>query len=463
MNPIHTPHLRRAGLLLLLASTVVGAWPRALAAQEPETLPGVRLGLAYESAFVPSLAIQPFTGRLGGGSAAGQVEAIMGRDLRYSNRFQVLDSLPAEMGGEAVDYALWDRLGAVWLLTGQLEGSGNGFVLVLRLHDVVYRQLRQEGRFDVPEPRQADFRMAVHRASDAIVEWAFGEPGMAASRIAFSMRREGSAGKEIYVVDSDGENLQRLTNRGSIALSPSWSPDGRRLLFQSYDDEDTGMARIYELDLATRRTSMLTPLRDGNYISPSYLPDGETVAFSVLGGTRTGLFTYNLRRDCCLTNLTEGRWDDLNPTYAADGRTLAFNSNRLGVGVPQIYTMSAAGGRAELLSPFEYGDGGYFSAPDWSPRGNLVAFHGRVGKSGRYHVLVARMGEGRRLLQLTSEGNNEDPSWAPDGRHLVFQGERSRAQGLFIVDTATGRTRLLVRGVGTGTPDWSPSLGPGPS
>ena len=436
--------------LLLLAVPGLGA-------QETETLPGVRLGLAYENAFMPALAIQPFGGRLGGEAAAGQVEAIVGRDLRYSDRFQILDSLPSEMGGTEVDYALWDRIGAVWLLTGQLEGSGNGYVLVLRLHDVVYRQVKEEGRFQVPDVRNEGFRMAVHRASDAVVEWAFGEPGMAASRIAFSMAREPGV-KEIYVVDSDGENLRRVTGHGSIALSPSWSPDGRRIVYNSYHGAE-GLQRLYEIELATGTSTAVTPVRDGNYITPSYLPDGETIAFSVLSGTRTGLFTYNIRRDCCLTNLTEGRWDDLSPTYAPDGGMLAFNSNRLGVGVPQIYTMSASGGAPQLLSPYQYGNGGHFAAPDWSPFGNLVAFHGRVGRTGRYHILVARMGEGRRLLQLTTEGNNEDPSWAPDGRHIVFSGARDWGHGLFIVDTATGRVRILVSGVNATTPDWSSPLG----
>jgi TolB protein len=71
------------------------------------------------------------------------------------------------------------------------------------------------------------------------------------------------------------------------------------------------------------------------------------------------------------------------------------------------------------------------------------------------------MGENRRLLQLTTEGNNEDPSWAPDGRHLVFRGEQNWGRGLFIVDTATGRIRIVLRGVAVDTPDWSPSIGGG--
>lgn len=448
-------HLPDALAWAVIALVLI-AVPFRATAQETETLPGVQLGLVYENAYVPALAIQPFEGRFGGQAAAGSVEGIIGRDLRYSDRFEVLDSLPPAQVGQGVDYALWDRLGAVWLLTGQVEGSGDGFVLVLQLHDVVYRQVKQEGRFRVPDPRSEGFRMAVHRASDAVVQWAFGEPGMAASRIAFAMTRDGGQTKEIYVIDSDGENLRRVTDHGDISLSPSWSPDGSHLLYMSYYQE--GLMRIYELDLATGESQQVNPLRDGNYITPVYLPDGQRIAFSVLSGARTGLFVYNLRRDCCLENLTESRWDDLGPTFSPDGNSLAFNSNRLGVGAPQIYTMSANGGDPQLLSPFKYGNGGYYSAPDWAPFGDLVAFHGRVGRTGRYHILVARMGEGRRLLQLTTEGDNEDPSWAPDGRHLVFYGERNWGKGLFVVDTATGRIRVLLRGVDAGGPDWSASF-----
>ncbi len=108
--------------------------------------------------------------------------------------------------------------------------------------------------------------------------------------------------------------------------------------------------------------------------------------------------------------------------------------------------MPAQGGEAETLSPYQYGSGGYYTSPDWAPHGDRVAFHGRIER-GRYHILVANLEDGGRVLrQLTSEGNNEDPSWAPDGRHIVFVGERSWGYGLFVVDAATGRIRALMSG-----------------
>ena len=168
------------GVLLAVAWMAVGHG-NALA-QARDSIPGVSLGMVYEAAYAAGLAVKPFSGRFGGEAVAPQVEAIMGRDLRYSDRFQVMDSLPAALLGEGIDYALWDRLGAVWLLTGQVEGAGDGLVLVLALHDVVYGRVKDQGRFRIPRPADEGFRMAVHRASDQVVQWATGEPGMAASR-----------------------------------------------------------------------------------------------------------------------------------------------------------------------------------------------------------------------------------------------------------------------------------------
>jgi TolB protein len=138
---------------------------------------------------------------------------------------------------------------------------------------------------------------------------------------------------------------------------------------------------------------------------------------------------------------------------------MAFNSNRLGSGAPQIYVMDADGSDADLISPYVYGSPGYYTSPDWSPRGDRVAFHGRIGRGGRYQILVAEVEDrGAKVLQLTGEGNNQDPSWAPDGRHLIFAGERSFGYGLFVVDAATGRIRPLVSNIRPRNPAWSPSL-----
>ena len=437
------------------------AAPIDASAQDRDSIPGVSLGLVYENTPQPALAVQPFTGRFGGADLAEPVGAIVGRDMHNSDRFEVMDQIPSGLVGDAVDYSLWDRLGATWLITGQVEGAGDGYVLILELHDVPYGQRVERGRFPLPPGDDEDFRMAVHRASDEAVRWATGEPGIAATRIAFTML-DNEGNKDLYVIDSDGEDMRRVTRDRdvdfgtAITNSPSWAPDGNRILYSSFK---SGLPRIYELNLATEQTRMLPEVRgSGDYITPVYHPDGSTVAFTILGSGRSGIFSYNLESDCCLSYLSGGNSYDLSPTYSPDGGQIAFNTNRFGEGVPQIMVMSAQGGEVETLSPYEYGGRGYYTSPDWSPKGDLVAFHGRV-RRGTYHILVADLAsDGRRLRQLTWDGNNEDPSWAPDGRHLVFVGERAWGFGLFIVDVGSGRLRALVSGRRVGVPDWSPPL-----
>ena len=437
---------RVIGLLLVVCTGV-----REAAAQDQ--LPGVELGLTYATTYLPALAIQPFTGSFGGEQLGPQVEAIVGRDLRNSDRFEVIDSLPAALGGGEVDYQLWDRLGAVWLVTGEIEGAGDGYVLLLELHDVVYGEVAEQGRFRLPDPSDDDFRMAVHRTSDEIVQWATGEPGMAASRIVFSMY-DSDNNQDLYVIDSDGENLTRVTRYNHMTTSPTWSPDGERIAFASWK---TGVARIYETDRFGQSEKMLPALRGaGDYITPTYHPDGSTLAFSILGSSgQSGVFTYNFERECCLSFLSGGNWYDISPTYSPDGRLLAFMTMRFGDPFPQVMTMPGEGGSPNMLSPYEYGEG-YYAGPDWSPRGDLVAFHGRIDRAGRYHILVADLVDGGRVLrQLTTEGNNEAPSWAPDGRHMVFVGQRSWGTGLMIVDVSTGRVRSLLGSRRVDLPDWS--------
>lgn len=453
---------------LLLATLVTGVTAFAAGAQEvEERFPGVSLGLSYGTGALPTLAIQPFTGRMGGESQASEIENIIARDLRYSDRFTVMDAVPEALVTDEVDYALWDEIGATWLVTGRVEGAGVSSVLILELHDVIYREVTQRDRFTIPNNQSPDFRMAAHGASDAIVEWAFDEPGMAATRIAFSRRMEDGS-QDLWIVDSDGENLRRLTShRGGeagvpLSLSPSWSPDGRRIVYTSYKDE--GLPRIYELDLETGREKQVPAERPGDYITPTYHPDGERVYFSINSGNRSGIYSYDLANECCFAGLTEGRSEDLSPTFAPGGDRLAFNSNRLGVGAPQIYMMPTSGtGRPEMISPYVYSTPGYYTSPDWSPEGNRIAYHGRVERRGAHQILVAELDGRNRVtetVQISFSGVNEDPSWAPDGRHLVHVGERSYGYGLFVTDLLTGNTRTLVSGIRPNPPGWSPSLAP---
>lgn len=436
-------------LLLFLA---VCAAP--LHAQEPDTtrLPsGVRLGMIYQTLQRPSLAVRPFTAEEGVEAEAREVGEIVLRDLDYSGRFEIFET-PPQLREGPVDYATWDGLGVVYVVTGHVEAGDDGPLLRVGLHDVVYTSERQARSYRLPTPDAPDFRLAVHAVADEIVRWATGQPGQAASRIAFV--RTGADGHfDLVVVDSDGENVRTITSSPNMIYSPNWSPDGRRLVYTVTQPD--GEYHVVEHELATGETRIV--LRGpGLRMTPAYSPNGEALALAIENGREVDLFTYNLRDGCCLRRLLGGPRADISPTYSPDGRRLAFMSDRLGQ--PHIYVVSVdGGGQPELLSPYVYGEPGYYTSPDWSPETSLVAFHGR--SRGQHQIMVADAARpGRTVQQITDEGTSEDPSWAPDGRNIVFVGVRSRGRGLYVIDAVSGRTRPLVLGGRVRMPDWSPTL-----
>lgn len=438
------------GLLLLIGM----ALPVRASAQEPgdTTLPrGVELRLVYETQYRDRVAVQPFIGQ-GVGRALEEVHRIVQRDLDYSDRFEMMFSIPAHLREGERDYSAWNSLGVVYLVTGSMERTEAGYGLRLALHDVVYGSVKEIRHFSLPPLDDREFRMAVHAASDEVVRWATGEPGVAATRIALTrLRADGT--HELLLVDSDGENVQRI-HEGESIYSPAWSPTGDRIAYGETDYVESD--RIVERDVRTGRVRVLSE-RGLPAQTPSYSPDGGRLALALWIGRGMELHDYDVARNCCLRRLsTRSRVIDMHPSYSPDGLRIAFQSDRLGN--PHIFVMPADGGDAVLITPFERGGPGYYTSPDWSPRTAQIVFHGR-SRGGTFQVMVANADRpGASVQQITAVGRSEDPNWAPDGRHIVFSGVRDDGMGLYVIDLVTGRIRPLVTGGRYRMPDWSPVL-----
>src|SRR3989454_478375 len=442
------------------AALLTASPPACLAAQDPSVVAGgVRVGIIYRPGVRPGMVLLP--GRPG---VLDSVRAIVARDLDYRDRFEMI-TLPGGAsirlgaaatppraagrrrtgggGGEAggLNYPLFQALGADFAVAlAQATDT-----TVVTLHDVAAGGVRREVKKRLPPLTSPDFRLAVHRLADQVLQASLGAPGVAASRLLFVMD-----GK-VWQIDQDGADKKLVSSSDRQAMSPAWAADGRRFAYMEFW---AGHGQLFVQDMATGKRAAVVTTGAALDFTPAFSPDGKTLAFSRAIEEGTDVYTVNLKDNCCLQRLTVGRFsDNLSPTYSPDGQRIAFVSTR--AGLPQIYVMAADGTDQQLFAPFDYGVTGSSNAPEWSPDGQSVAFHRDVAGTLQVFVLDVRT---RTVRQLTSVGRNEDPTWAPDSRHLCFVSDRSGYRQLWIIDLETGRIRPLLQQSGARLPAWSPRL-----
>jgi len=457
---------RSGGRAVAVVALVLTARPPVRLSAQDTTIDrgGVRLGIMYKPGVRPGLVILP--ARPG---PLDSVRAILGRDLDYSDRFEVItlpggDSLalvppgpnpassarsargPRAAAATGLNYPLYQALGADFAV--ELRAAPPDSCAVV-LYDVAAGAVRRTLETRLPAPADPRYRMSVHRLADRVVEAALGVAGIAATRVLFVKD------KKVWSVDADGANLRMVSSEAHEALSPTWAPDGRAFAYMEFT---AGKGQLFVQDVATGRRTPVFSTGAVLDFTPAFSPDGKTLAFSRATEEGTDVYTVNYRDNCCLQRLTVGRFsDNLSPTFSPDGQRIAFVSTR--PGLPQIYVMAADGTDQQLFAPFDYGVTGSSNAPEWSPDGQSVAFHRDVAGTLQVFVLDVRT---RTVRVLTSVGRNEDPTWAPDSRHLAFVSDRAGYRQLWIIDLETGRIRPLLQQSGERLPAWSPRI-PEPS
>jgi TolB protein len=338
----------------------------------------------------------------------------------------------------------WKSINAQALVNGQVTVEGGRLTVNFRLWDVFSEQQLLGLQFtSTPD----NWRRVAHKISDAVYERLTGEKGYFDTRVVFVSESGGKLNrrKQLAIMDQDGANPSYLTDGSYIVMTPRFSSTSQEITYMALRPDGSS---IYLFNLETGRRETLGNF-PGMVFAPRFSPDGGRVAFSVERAGNSDIYVMDLRSRTS-NRLTTEPSIETSPSFSPDGSKIVYNSDR--GGTAQIYVMGADGSGGRRIS---FGEGRY-TTPVWSPTGEYIAFTKQSG--GEFHIGIMRPdGSDERIL--TSSYLDEGPTWAPNGRVLMFSRETPGAgPRLWTVDV-TGRILRPAPYPGSGTdPAWSPLL-----
>ncbi len=384
-----------------------------------------------------------------GANLGAQISKVISADLERSGYFKPID--PNAFIAHETDINVqpnfdnWRTINAQYLCNGRAGTDADGRLTVdFRLWDVFgAAQLLGQSMTATPE----NWRRVAHKIADAIYERLTGQEGYFDTRIVFVAEsgKRGARVKRLAIMDQDGFNPSYLTDGSAKVMTPRFSADSQEIAYMALT-VDT--ARIYIFNIETGRQESVGEIR-GMAFAPRFSPDGSKLAFCVEQAGNSDVYVMDLGSRH-LTRLTRDASIDTSPSFSPDGSTIAFTSDR--GGSPQIYLMNADGSNVRRLT---FG-GGIYSTPVFSPKGDMIAFTKQSG--GRFSIGVMKPdGSGEKLL--TSSYLEEGPTWAPNGRYIMFFREPPGGLPSLWTVEASGRIeRPVPYPGGASDPAWSPRL-----
>lgn len=424
--------------LILVVLAAIPAVVTTRAQQNPETQDDLRKQIGtiiVAPGSGPTLAVADFQLRAAGVDKALETfNETLWNDLKYAavanlaGKSLYPKTLLADPATLRYDEWVNEPVKADYVAFGSLTGAedAQGF-----LFDVKTQQQLLTARLS------GNGREMAHQFADQIVKLLTGQDGIASSKMAYVNNRE------VFLVDYDGFGSRQFTRDNSIALFPSFSPDGKRLAYVSYRSGYPNVVIRGEDGLILGSTQFRATTT-----SPTVAPDGRIAFASSKDGGSMEIYVANsdgsgarrLTRTRKAVNISP-RW---NPRT---GQEIAFISDR--GGAPQIYLIGADGTNERPLLTL----GGQMDSPAWSPDGRFIAFTWDGG-GGAFNIYLADVAT-RQVVRLTREGRNESPAWAPDSRHLAFQSNRTGRWQIWSMHLDGSDQRQVTR-TGGKTPGWAP-------
>jgi TolB protein len=373
------------------------------------------------------------------------ITEIIRQDLARSGYFKNTENGNATESDEGTpNYKSWAARGADALVVGSVvQSSGAQFEIYYSLFDI--RKSESLGGLKINSSAD-NLRAAAHKIADDIILKLLGERGIFSTRLSYVIK-EGKRYR-LVISDADGQNIRNAMNSAEPIISPSWSPDGKKVAYVSFEDRKPV---IYVHELATGRRIALSNQK-GNNSAPAWSPDGRKLAISLSKDGNTQIYSINAD-GTGLQRLTRGNTIDTEPQYSADGRYIYFTSDR--GGNPQIYRMSAEGEQAEGVKRVTFKQG-FVTSPRISPDGKFLAYIANIGGAYRLYILNLATGDAQAL---TDGNSDESPSFAANGRYVLYSTKVSGKRVLAAVSVDGNSKQVLsIPGSDVRQPSWGPFM-----